>query len=87
MALALARLRCQRTGDPPQERTGPWQPARDKDFPSYGVQVTGPAGNSSQVILSDVSGYGTPISYPLVATLLSCNLGSSCKNVSGQLGV
>jgi hypothetical protein len=58
-----------------------------KDFPSYGVQVTGPAGNSSQTILSSVAGYGTTISYPVVAALLSCNLVSSCTNVSGQVGV
>jgi hypothetical protein len=52
-------------------------------FPSYGVGVSGPLASRSTVLFN-ASGYGNPISYGVVFTLLSC---VACAYVSGHVSV
>jgi hypothetical protein len=52
-------------------------------FPSYGVSVDGPSAYGTDVLFS-AAGYGNPIGYPLVYTLLNC---VACAWVSGNVSV
>lgn len=61
-----------------------WFSGTTELFPSYGVSVNGPSGSVSDTLFN-AAGYGNPISYEVVATLLSCHDYGGCASVYGGI--